>query len=360
MTKQELINILDFYKCPCDIVFTRYGTGFIDYFLNPLNGTTIRKLKTRQEDFTLSIGQPAFIEVENNSLILRVRQDGKQAFNYFEYLINMDKKPGQLAIGLNPAGEYIQSNLFDMPHLLIAGQTGSGKSVFLHNCILSLLINNECCFRMIDLKRVELSIYNGINQLIGDVITDHETAAQVLVDEVNEMQARYRLMEQYGVNHYTLLPENKQLLARIIIIDELSDLMLNKATRKAVENSIVRIAQLGRAAGVHLILATQRPSREVITGLIKANIPSKISFTVANRYDSQVIGIANAEKLTGKGDGLFLETGKQPQRVQAFFIENNQLNDFVRMLKERQAKRRQPTPTRRQGQRKGIFKKWFS
>ena len=254
-----------------------------------------------------------------------------------------------MALGIETNGSYLQSNLYTMPHLLVAGSTGSGKSVFLHDLIVSLMINNNCRLRLIDLKRVELSIYNGLNNLIDDCITDYTEAEKVLRYEVLEMSARYKLMEKYKVNHYTLLPEKKKLLSRIIVIDELADLMLNKETRKSVENSIVKIAQLGRAAGIHLILATQRPDRNVITGLIKANIPCKVAFTVSNRYDSAVIGIPEAEKLTGHGDGIYLEPGQNPKRFQAFYISYEELNKFINTVKSKQR------PIKR---KKKI--KWFS
>ena len=336
MKKADIKSLLAFYKCPCDISGIQESDNFIDFYLIPEYGTTINKLKARQADFSLSIGQAASIEVENNHLILRIRKEGKTSYNYFEYLCNLDKKSGQLAIGINPHGEYIQSNLYNMPHLLISGQTGSGKSVFLHNCIVSLMINNNVCLRLIDLKRVELSIYNGINKLVSDCITDYQEAEKILRYEVQEMQARYTLMEKYKVNHFSMLPEKRRLLPRVIIIDELADLMLNKETRKSVENSIVRIAQLGRAAGIHLILATQRPDRNVITGLIKANIPCKIAFTVANRYDASVIGIQGAERLTGKGDALFLESGKEVKRIQSFFISPEDLHRLILEVKKKQ------------------------
>ena len=336
MNTQQITDILEFYKTPCLINRINDSDNYIDYYLTPCNGTTIRKLQTREKDYSLMLGSDARIILENNSLILRLKKNNRIFYNYFSYYDNFTLNPGNIAIGINPAGEYIQTNLFNLPHLLVAGSTGSGKSVFLHNAIISLMTCGNVCFRLIDLKRVELSIYNGLSCMVSDCITNAMDAECVLHEEVEEMQNRYKLMEQYKVNHYSLLPDDKKLLARVIIIDELADLLMNREIRKSVENSIVRIAQLGRAAGIHLILATQRPDRNVITGLIKANIPGKIAFTVSNRYDSQVIGIQDAEKLSGKGDAIFTEPGKEPQHLQSFYTSPDEVNLFISQVKQNQ------------------------
>ena len=349
----ELENILDFYKCPCKAVGVREGGGFTDYFLQPINGTTLNKLNARVNDFMVATGQAVSIAFENMQIIFRVRDSEQQKiYNYFDYSHHLERKAGQLAIGINPRGEYVQYNLFDMPHLLVAGATGSGKSVFLHNAIISLGQDDNICFTLIDLKRVELSIYNGLNKVDGEVITDAARAEYVLRCEVHEMGARYELMERYGVRNYKQLPPEKALKARIIVIDELADLMLNRETRKSVENSIVRIAQLGRAAGCHLILATQRPSTNVITGLIKANIPCQLAFMTANSIDSRVIGCKGAENLSGRGDGLLNIAGhKELERVQAFYIDDDTLQQFVDEVKSQQAPPKQI--------KTGFFKRLF-
>lgn len=333
-----LEEVLQFYNCPCEVIDTRTGGGYCDFILSPIAGTTLNKLNARTLDFSAAIGQPVSIAFENMQIIFRVKETDQKTYNYFEYVNNMIGKAGQLGIGINPRGEYVQYNLFDMPHLLVAGSTGSGKSVFLHSAIISLAGN--VVFTLIDLKRVELSIYNGLNFVDGKVITDAASAEKRLQFEVAEMEQRYKIMERYGVRNYKDLPQRKKLVPRVIIIDELADLMLNKATRKSVENSVVRIAQLGRAAGVHLILATQRPSTDVITGLIKANIPCKLAFMTSSAIDSRVIGCKGAENLTGKGDGLLSIAGrKELERVQAFYISDQKLSEFVNGVKAKQKKR---------------------
>lgn len=348
----ELENILDFYKCPCKAIGAREGGGFTDYFLQPINGTTINKLQARVNDFCLATGQAVSIAFENMTLIFRVKDAEQQkVYNFFDYSNNLERKAGQLVIGINPRGEYVQYNLFDMPHLLVAGATGSGKSVFLHNAVVSLAINNNISFTLIDLKRVELSIYRGLH-FIDELVTDAARAEYVLRCEVNEMNARYELMERYGARNYKNLPPEKALKARVIVIDELADLMLNRETRKSVENSIVRIAQLGRAAGCHLILATQRPSTNVITGLIKANVPCQLAFMTANAIDSRVIGCKGAENLSGRGDGLLNIAGhKELERVQSFYIDDDTLQQFVDGVKSKQEPPKQV--------KKGFFQRLF-
>lgn len=340
-----LEDVLQFYNCPCSVVGSRSGGGFCDFYLAPLKGTTINKLQARVNDFTLAIGQAVTIAFENMQLIFRIKDTEQRAiYNFFDYSNNLKKEAGQVAFGINPRGGFVQHNLFTMPHLLVAGATGSGKSVFLHNAIISLAMGGGVTFTLIDLKRVELSIYNGLHFVDGEVITDAESAQKRLEWEVAEMSNRYKLMERCNVRNYKDLPENHRLTARVIVIDELADLMLNRETRKSVENSIVRIAQLGRAAGCHLILATQRPSTNVITGLIKANVPCKLAFMTANATDSRVIGCKGAEHLNGRGDGLLSIAGcKELERIQGFYISDEQLNTTIEQVKQAQPQRKPQT-----------------
>lgn len=343
LENKQIEDILQFYKCPCKVINTRTGGGFTDYILNPLNSTTINKVAARVDDLTLAIGEPVTIAFENMNLILRVKSAGEQqTYNYFNYSHHQNSEAGYISFGINPRGEFVQYNLFKMPHLLVAGATGSGKSVFLHDAIISLA-GCGVVFTMIDLKRVELTIYNGCKFMDGNTITDAESAQKRLEFEVAEMNERYKLMEKYHVRNYRDLPPKHDLATRVIIIDELADLMLNKATRRSVENSIVRIAQLGRAAGCHLILATQRPSTDVITGLIKANIPCRLAFMTTSAVDSRVIGVKGAEHLNGRGDGLLSIAGhKELERIQAFYIDDETLNYYVgevRKMKKHKSRR---------------------
>lgn len=226
-----------------------------------------------------------------------------------------------------------------MPHLLIAGATGSGKSVCINSLIVSLLYKaspQQVKMILIDPKVVELNIYNGIPHLLTPVVTDPKKAAGVLNWAVQEMTKRYNLFAQYGVrdiDSYNEKYKENSLYKIVIIIDELSDLMM--VSPAEVEEYIFRLAQMARAAGIHLVIATQRPSVDVITGVIKANIPSRISFAVSSQIDSRtILDMAGAEKLLGKGDMLFNPIGAaKPMRIQGAFISEEEVEAVVNFLK---------------------------
>jgi len=247
------------------------------------------------------------------------------------------------AIGKDIGGEAIVGNISKLPHLLIAGTTGSGKSVCMNSLIISLLYKadpDEVKLIMIDPKMVELGVYNGIPHLYIPVVTDPKKAAGALQWAVTEMLKRYRLFSEVGVR--SLAGYNEHLEAEgkpkmpsvVVVIDELADLML--VASKEVEESICRVAQMGRAAGMHLIIATQRPSADVITGLMKANIPSRIAFAVSSALESRIIlDNAGAEKLIGMGDMLYAPIGcGKPLRVQGAFVSDEERDDIVRFIKE--------------------------
>ena len=250
-------------------------------------------------------------------------------------------------LGLSTDNRLTAIDIAQAPHILIAGATGAGKSVLLNTMINSLLFKTTPVtgrFIMIDPKRVELSIYDGLPHLKQPVITDMKQAVEVLYKTVREMDHRYQIMQAQGVNDVSLLPFIPRLY---VVIDELADLMITAGP--LVEKSIIRIAQLGRAAGIHLIIATQRPDKSVVTGLIKANIPTKIALTTANQYDSRVIlNHAGAEKLTGNGHGILkysksmeeqefiaaLTPADDIQRVKQWYIDQqfNQMSKLDRLI----------------------------
>ena len=248
------------------------------------------------------------------------------------------------AIGKDIGGNHIVGDISRLPHALIAGTTGSGKSVCTNSLIISLLYKStpdEVRFIMIDPKMVELAPYNGIPHLLIPVVTDPKKAAGALQWAVYEMMKRYKIFSEKGVKDlagYNALaqtdPELHKLPTVVVVIDELADLMLVAA--KEVEESICRVAQMGRAAGMHLIIATQRPSADVITGLMKANIPSRIAFAVASSLESRIIlDTTGAEKLVGKGDMLYFPLGMQkPLRVQGCFITPEEIERVVAFVKE--------------------------
>jgi len=253
--------------------------------------------------------------------------------------LNFKKKEIKLpiALGKNISGTPIVGDLASMPHLLIAGTTGSGKSVCINTIILSLLYRHspeKCKFILIDPKMLELSTYEGIPHLLCPVITEAKKAASVLGWVVKEMESRYRLMtkegvrniESYNVKHKLPMP------FIVVVVDEMSDLML--VAGKEIENYIQKLSQMARAAGIHIIMATQRPSVDVITGTIKANFPTRISFQVTSKIDSRtILGEQGAEQLLGKGDMLYMSSANKIVRIHAPFVSDNEIekiNNFLR------------------------------
>jgi len=242
-----------------------------------------------------------------------------------------------IALGKNISGIPIVGDLASMPHLLIAGTTGSGKSVCINTIILSLLYRHtpdKCKFILIDPKMLELSTYEGIPHLLCPVITEAKKAASVLGWVVKEMENRYRLMtkegvrniDSYNVKHALAMPYI------VVVVDEMSDLML--VAGKEIENYIQKLSQMARAAGIHIIMATQRPSVDVITGTIKANFPTRISFQVTSKIDSRtILGEQGAEQLLGKGDMLYMSSANRIVRIHAPFVSDNEIekvNNYLR------------------------------
>ena len=248
------------------------------------------------------------------------------------------------AVGKDISGRNIIGNISKLPHVLIAGTTGSGKSVCTNSLIVSMLYKStpeEVRFIMVDPKMVELAPYNGIPHLLIPVVTDPKKAAGALQWAVYEMMKRYKMFSEHGVKDlasYNKIAATDEALKKmpsvVVVIDELADLMLVAA--KEVEESICRVAQMGRAAGMHLVIATQRPSADVITGLMKANIPSRIAFAVASAMESRIIlDTAGAEKLVGRGDMLYAPLGEgKPKRVQGCFISSEEIERVVNFVKE--------------------------
>ncbi len=246
-----------------------------------------------------------------------------------------------IALGKNISGTPIVRDLASMPHLLIAGTTGSGKSVCINTIILSLLYrhnSNKCKFILIDPKMLELSAYEGVPHLLCPVITEAKKAASVLGWVVKEMESRYRLMTKEGVRNIDGYNSKHKLPMPyiVVVVDEMSDLML--VAGKEIENYIQKLSQMARAAGIHIIMATQRPSVDVITGTIKANFPTRISFQVTSKIDSRtILGEQGAEQLLGKGDMLYMSSANRITRIHAPFVSENEIekiNNFLRSQEE--------------------------
>ena len=246
-----------------------------------------------------------------------------------------------IALGKDISGSPITGDLSSMPHLLIAGTTGSGKSICINTIILSLLYRHrpdKCKFILIDPKMLELSTYEGIPHLLCPVITEAKKAASVLGWVVKEMESRYRLMTKEGVRNIDGYNTKHKLPMPyiVVIVDEMSDLML--VAGKEIENYIQKLSQMARAAGIHIIMATQRPSVDVITGTIKANFPTRISFQVSSKIDSRtILGEQGAEQLLGKGDMLFMSSANRIMRIHAPYVSENEIekiNSFLRSQEE--------------------------
>ncbi|MFV9509793.1 DNA translocase FtsK [Tepidibacillus sp. LV47] len=353
---KKLEKTLESFGVRARVVQIHRGPAVTRYEIQPDIGVKVSRIVNLADDLALSLaakdirieapipGKAAIgIEVPNSEIAVVTLREviESQPFNESQSKLS-------IALGRDITGKAIIGNLAKMPHLLVAGATGSGKSVCINGMITSILYKakpSEVKFLMIDPKMVELNVYNGIPHLITPVVTDPKKAAKALKMIVNEMEKRYESFAQKGARdierYNSLLLEESfgqaQILPYIVvIIDELADLMM--VAPNDVEDSIIRLAQKARAAGIHLIVATQRPSVDVITGLIKANIPSRIAFGVSSQTDSRtIIDMAGAEKLLGRGDMLYFPVGfSKPIRVQGAFISEQEVEAVVQFVKVQQ------------------------
>ena len=353
----HLLKTLGEFGIKASITDIVQGPAVSRFELKPAPGVKVRQITSLTDDIALSLAaQSIAIEapIPGKSALGIIIPNSKPTPVYFYNLLNNDeflKSPNllQIAVGVTINGTNIYYNLAEMPHLLIAGSTGSGKSVCVNSIIASILFKarpDQVKFIMIDPKMVELSGYNGIPHLIAPVVTDPAKASGALMWAVEEMERRYELLSRcQGVKNISTYNEKLEELREevdpsfepmpyiVIVIDELADLMMTCSAE--VEGSICRLTQMARAVGMHLIIATQRPSVNVITGLIKANLPSRIAFSVSSQVDSKtILDAAGAEKLLGKGDMLFLPKGlTKPKRLQGPYVSDNELNDLINFVK---------------------------
>jgi S-DNA-T family DNA segregation ATPase FtsK/SpoIIIE len=330
------VKVTDIIRGP---VITRYE-------LEPAPGVKINRIEALSDDIALAIKAQSVriiapipgkgrvgVEVPNAHSALVCIKDLLASAECAK-----QKAPLNLALGKDITGRPIFGDLDDMPHLLIAGTTGSGKTVCVNTCILSLLFRgspNDLKFLMIDPKMVELMPFNGLPHLLCPVVTDAKKAAVALNWVVGQMEERYQLLAKAGARNIEAYNEKQEKLPYIVVIvDEFADLMT--VARDQIENAITRLAQLSRAVGIHLVLATQRPSVDVITGVIKANLPARISFKVASKVDSRtVLDMNGAETLLGKGDMLFLQPGKEDLiRIQGALVKDEEIERVVNFIKE--------------------------
>ncbi len=349
---RKLENTLKSFGVVAKVINISKGPAITRYELQPNVGVKVSKIVNLSDDIALNLattgirieapipGKAAIgIEVPNKEsvpVLIREVLDSEE--------FRKEKSKVSFALGKDVSGENVIADIAKMPHVLIAGATGSGKSVCINSIIISLLYKSspyDVRLLMIDPKVVELGIYNGIPHLLIPVVTDAKKAAGALNWAVSEMIKRYKMFAEKGVRDINGYNSNldtgkneKKLPQIVIIIDELSDLMM--VSPHEVEDSICRLAQMARAAGMHLVIATQRPSVDVITGVIKANIPSRIAFSVSSQVDSRtIIDMAGAERLLGKGDMLYFPVGEpKPIRVKGVFVADKEVERVVEFIKK--------------------------
>lgn len=349
---EKLIAALQSFNVSASIVDVVPGPTVTRYELSPAPGVKISKFTGLSDDLALHMAAPAGLRIEapipNKAAIgIEIPNKNKTTVTFRE-VIDTDKYKNAkskltVALGKNIAGDPVYCDLAKMPHLLVAGTTGSGKSICLHTMIISILYNaspDEVKLLLIDPKQVEFGDYNGIPHLLVPVVSDPRKASGALGWAVTEMLSRYKILNANGVRDigaYNSLCEQREDLQKmpqiVIVIDELADLM--SAAPAEVEDSIQRLAQMARAAGMHLVIATQRPSTDVITGIIKANIPSRIALMVKQQIDSRIIiDEGGAEKLMGHGDMLYYPVGiPKPIRLQGAYIDDNERKSIVAFIK---------------------------
>ncbi|MFH1395426.1 MAG: DNA translocase FtsK [Candidatus Omnitrophota bacterium] len=344
-----LENTLFEFDVEAKVVQINRGPVITMYELEPAVGTKVNKITSLGDNLALAMKSSNIrivaplpgkgtigIEVPNEKSELVILRDMLESGEYHD-----EESTLKLALGKDVSGVPIVADLAAMPHLLIAGATGSGKTVCINTIISSLLYNSspdELKLLMVDPKRVELMMFEGIPHLIAPIVTNPKKAAAAFSWVIEEMDSRYELFARKGVRNITAYKERKEpdeqdLPYIVVIVDELADLMM--VSQQDVETAIMRLAQLSRAAGIHMILATQRPSVNVITGVIKANFPARISFKVASKVDSRTVLDSNgAEKLLGKGDMLFMQPGEGSLiRGQCSLVTDGELRDIVKFIK---------------------------
>ncbi len=347
---EKLESLLRDFGINSRVVAANVGPTVTQYELEITSGTKVSRVVSLNREIAIALAAKDVriqapipgkhtigIEIPNEkNKIVTLRE-------VLETIENFDKDKLIIGLGRDIKGQPIHADLSKMPHLLVAGATGSGKSICINSIIISLLMHkrpDELKFVLIDPKIVELSYYDGLPHLLMPVVTDPKKASIALKKIIQEMEHRYELFAEIGckniAGYNAYVGREKKLPFIVVIIDELSDLMLVAA--KEVEESIMRITQMARAAGIHLIAATQRPSADIITGLIKANIPSRIAFSVSSSIDSRtILDMTGAEKLIGKGDMLFLPMGQNvPIRIQGSYVSEMEIKQVVDYVKKQQ------------------------
>ncbi|GFR35301.1 FtsK/SpoIIIE family DNA translocase [Thermobrachium celere] len=346
-----LEDTLNSFGVEAKVIQVNRGPSVTRYEVQPSAGVKVSRIVNLSDDIALNLAAPSVrieapipgksaigIEVPNKEVVPVTLREVIESKEFNDFKSNL-----AFALGKDITGKCIVADLAKMPHLLIAGATGSGKSVCINTLITSIIYKsspNEVKMLLVDPKVVELSIYNGIPHLLIPVVTEPKKAASALYWAVNEMTNRYKAFAENNVRNIegynelmNKIDPSKKMPKIVIVIDELADLMM--VAPNDVEDAICRLAQMARAAGMHLVIATQRPSVDVITGVIKANIPSRIAFAVSSQVDSRtILDMSGAERLLGRGDMLFMPIGEsKPIRIQGAFISDKEVEDVVNYLK---------------------------
>lgn len=327
MKLQEALNLYRLgFMCSTPIE----SNGYTIFKVVPTTSQgTLNRLNTRLKDVSNYIGHDLEVITQNHEIFLRYK-NGVISYDWVKYAGHIDFNDVDIPFMVGMAqGGIVMDTLNHCPHLLVAGTTGSGKSVFLHT-----LLNTTCCNPnidtfIIDLKRVEFTQYERCAYIATEISGDH-SANLVTARLCDEMENRYKLMRDMGIKDFhDLKKSNPETKRKLLVVDELSELLMNKEDRKRLIPRLLRIAQLGRAAGIHLVIATQRPDHTIIDGVLKANIPTRLAFHCISAWDSRIIlDRSGAENLTGNGDGLYLKNGdKDPTHIQSFYIRHDEINN---------------------------------
>ena len=352
---ESLQRVLQDFRIPIKEITCSCGPTITRYEIKPEAGVRVKQIANLVDDISMALARSG-VRIEapipgKAAVGIEVPNEKPSAVKLRNLIetpeFNEHKSKLASCLGADVSGNPVVFDIEKMPHLLVAGTTGSGKSVCINSIIMSILYHakpNDVKLLLIDPKKVEFKVYKDIPHLCCRIISDPKKAAGALNSAVNEMEKRFELIEEVGVRNITGYneatkndPDKPYMPRMVIIIDEFADLMMT--ARDEVETAVVRIAQKARAAGIHLIIGTQRPSVDVITGLIKANIPSRIAFTVMSQVDSRtILDGAGAEKLCGRGDMLYAPVGAaKPQRVQGAFVSDDEVEAVVDYVKSHNA-----------------------
>lgn len=335
-TARALVSALKGFDIDAEVAEVQTGAAVDRYALKLKPGTKYKRVEALADDIALAIAAPSvrILPISGTQYVGVEVPAAERAVVTLASLAPDQDHPLRFPVGVDVAGAGVTARVDKLPHLIVAGQTGSGKSVGVTAILAHLVTHAEPSqlrLLLVDPKRVELAAFAGIRHLYRPVVTDTAEAPEALEDVVAEMDRRWKMLEDAGRKHVADLPEPPPYL--VVVIDELADLMMTAGKR--VEGAIVRLLQLGRAAGIHLILATQRPSTDVITGLIKTNAPSRLVFAVSSHTDSNVaLGQSGAERLLGAGDGLWWPAGaSQPERIQSPYVGDDELEEMLTPLR---------------------------